>query len=113
MIDATRVSDGALVSIKSVERSTNEIPIARSLSSANLLHDPHNHCVPILDVLNDPVDSTRSLMVMPYLRPFNDPEFLYLVEAIDFMDQMLQVSCRSVTFTLAHSKVVLGTRIYA
>ena len=98
------------MAIKSLPNGGHEVDIGLFLTA---IPHPHNHCVPILDTFPDPVDLQRTLMVMPYLRPFNDPEFLYLVEAIDFMDQMLQVSCRFVTFTLAHSKVVLGTRIYA
>lgn len=92
MIDATRVSDGALISIKSVQRSTDEIFIARLLSSDELLQDPENHCVPILDVFDDPVDDSKAFIVMPYLRPFDNPELRTIREVVDFISQTLEVN---------------------
>lgn len=99
VIDATRISDGALVSIKSVERSTDEVSIARLLSTNELLKDPENHCVPILDALDDPLDGSKALMVMPYLRPFDNPELRTIGEVVDFIDQTLEVNCFKPKYT--------------
>ncbi|CAL1711870.1 unnamed protein product [Somion occarium] len=76
--------------IKSVSRINNEIPITRLLSSKELLADTCNHCVPVLDVLNDPFDLLEVLMVMPYLRPFDDLEFQTIGEVVDFVSQTLE-----------------------
>ncbi|KZT72363.1 hypothetical protein DAEQUDRAFT_32581 [Daedalea quercina L-15889] len=89
-MDAIRKADGALVSIKITKNDTNELAIARYLSSTVVPKAPQNHCVPVLDVLPDPFESTKTLMVMPYLRPFDDPPFTAIGEVIDFIDQTLE-----------------------
>lgn len=92
IVDATRVADGSQVTIKTVSRHNDEVTIARRLSSKELLRDPSNHCVPVLDVFDDPFDTSKALMVMPYLRPFDDPEFRTIGEVMDFISQTLEVS---------------------
>lgn len=79
------------MSIKRIPNNTHEVQLARFLTSAEKLELPNNHCVPILDVLADPFDKSLSLMVMPYLRPFNDPEFTAIGEVVDFIGQTLEV----------------------
>lgn len=76
------------MAIKIVDKNTEEIQISQFLTS---LPDVQNHCVPIYDVLPDPFNSGRSLLVMPFLRPFNDPPFYMAGEVIDFVDQTLEV----------------------
>ncbi len=78
-----------MVAIKAVKKDSEEIHIAQYLTS---FHEAHNHCVPILDVISDPFDQFTSLAVMPYLRPFNDPEFYNIGELVDFIDQTMEVS---------------------
>ncbi|KAI0919176.1 hypothetical protein AcV5_002161 [Taiwanofungus camphoratus] len=90
VIDAIRSQDGSRVSIKRIPNNTHEVQLARFLTSAEKLELPNNHCVPILDVLADPFDKSLSLMVMPYLRPFNDPEFTAIGEVVDFIGQTLE-----------------------
>ncbi len=88
VIDATG-PDGSIVAIKSLRNEgSNEVEIARFLTS---LTHPENHSIPILDAFPDPLDSGRTLMVMPWLRPFNDPELLVVGDVIDFVTQMLEV----------------------
>ncbi|EGO02260.1 hypothetical protein SERLA73DRAFT_86540 [Serpula lacrymans var. lacrymans S7.3] len=89
VIDANR-TDGLVVSIKRVSKTSNEITIGQSLSSMDLLWNPLNHCVPILDVFADPIEQDTSYIVMPHLRPFDDPEFCFIGEIIDFVGQTLQ-----------------------
>ncbi|RPD69052.1 hypothetical protein L226DRAFT_494947 [Lentinus tigrinus ALCF2SS1-7] len=87
IIDATR-PDGTVVALKSIcNEGSREVEIAQFLTSLAL---PDNHCVPVLDVFPDPLDSARTLMVMPWLRPFDDPEFVMVGEVIDFVTQMLE-----------------------
>ncbi|KAM5537833.1 hypothetical protein V8D89_008475 [Ganoderma adspersum] len=90
VIDATR--DGLYgksdrVSIKLTESHAREINIARFLAS---IRDPHNHSIPILDVFQDPLNPQKSLFVMPYLLPFNEPEFEAVGEVVDFVFQSLE-----------------------
>ncbi|GBE87973.1 hypothetical protein SCP_1201990 [Sparassis crispa] len=90
VIDAVRLQDGELVSIKAVPEHSDEIRIARFLSSPELLEHPTNHSVPVLHVLSDPLDNQFKLMVMPFLRPFNNPPFYAIGEVIDFIQQTLE-----------------------
>lgn len=88
IIDATRQADGRVVTIKSTRNDSSEISIARHLSQ---LQEPKNHAAPVLDVFTDPFNPSLSLLVMPYLRPFNDPEFCTIGEVMDFVRQTLEV----------------------
>ncbi|KAH9926080.1 kinase-like domain-containing protein [Amylocystis lapponica] len=93
IIDAICKKDGTAVSIKAVARDGDEVRIARYLSSSDILPHPMNHCVPIVDVLDDPFDDKMSLMVMPYLRSFDDPDFSAFGEVVDFVSQTLEGLC--------------------
>ncbi|THH15510.1 hypothetical protein EUX98_g9455 [Antrodiella citrinella] len=90
VLDATPTGQKYRVSIKVVPRTTQEITIARMLSSKDVNGNPNNHCVPVLDVLPDPLDPSNALLVMPYLRPFNDPPFEVIEEVMDFIRQTLE-----------------------
>lgn len=61
------------------------------LSSELLKDDPRNHCVPILQVIDDPDDDSKSYLVMPLLRPMDNPPFERVKEVVEFVDQMLEV----------------------
>ncbi|KAI0049758.1 hypothetical protein FA95DRAFT_1571003 [Auriscalpium vulgare] len=89
IIDATWHNKVA-VSIKCVERSRAEIDLAQSLVTEALLSNDMNHCVPILDAIQDPVEQDTWLMVMPYLCPFDDPPFGAVGEVLDFVRQTLE-----------------------
>ncbi|KAF9811731.1 hypothetical protein IEO21_06454 [Rhodonia placenta] len=90
VIDAIRQHDGSLVAIKETRNDTEEIGIASFLSSSTLMADPRNHLPPLLEVFRGTLDPQTSFMVMPYLRPFNDPEFGAVGEVVDFVRQSLQ-----------------------
>lgn len=77
------------------------------------MRNPANHCVPILDVLEDPIDPTQSLLVMPYLRPFNDPDFGAIGEVVDFVEQTLEVITVTWTSDLQADQEVVGTTVYS
>lgn len=91
VLDATHMSKGYMVSIKVVPTS-DEINIAQLLSSEELRNRADNHCVPVLDVLPDPLDDSSVLLVVPYLRPFEDPPFEIVDAIMDFIHQTLEVS---------------------
>ncbi|KAI9063419.1 hypothetical protein FKP32DRAFT_1572053 [Trametes sanguinea] len=90
VIDATRVSDGKLVYIKRISSDSQELRILSFLSSEDMRRDPRNHCVPILDVLQDPSEPETSYIVMPFLRYIRSPEFQLIDDILEFLDQALQ-----------------------
>ena len=73
------------------------------LSTKELLADPRNHCVPVIDVIDDPDYDAISYMVMPMLRLVDNPPFQYVKEIIDFVDQILEV--RTIGFA-GHSNLM-------
>lgn len=77
--------------IKRVGRDDEESRIAQMLSTSELREDPRNHCVPIIEMIDDPDDDSVSYMVMPLLRNADNPSFQYVKEIIDFVDQVLEV----------------------
>jgi hypothetical protein len=93
VMDATRISDGKLVMLKQIRKSLHpfEIEIAQFLSSEPQASDPRNHSVPILEVLQDPEDEDLSLLVMPFLKPYDKPKFDTIGEAIECFRQLFEV----------------------
>lgn len=80
-----------MVYIKRVGTGDLETEIALRLTGGPLFSDPRNHCVPVLDVIQDDVDPTVSYLVMPFLRLMDNPEFEYVEEVVDFVNQILDV----------------------
>ena len=91
-MDAVRKSDGLPVTLKAVDTAVHpfEVEIGQFLSSEPLAR---NHCVRILDVLEDPSDPKIAIIVMPLLLPYNAPscEFLTVGEAVAFFKQAFEV----------------------
>ncbi|PCH36039.1 hypothetical protein WOLCODRAFT_91811 [Wolfiporia cocos MD-104 SS10] len=92
ILDATRLSDGKMVSLKKVVRSVHpyEADIAQFLSSKPLSRDARNHCVPIYEVLKVPSDNNTVILVMPFLRQFDDPEFQTVGEVVELCQQLFE-----------------------
>lgn len=90
-MDAKRLKDGITVCLKTVYRTPKEVDIARYFSSPELLQEPTNHSVPILDAFREPSVPDFEYLVMPLLRPFDDPDFTVIGEAVDFITQILEV----------------------
>ena len=91
VMDATRISDGKLVSLKRVKSSSQEIVIASLLSSEGLRKDPRNHCVPILDIIPIPNSDDEVIVVMLFLREATQPIFERVGEVVDYLHQLLEV----------------------
>jgi len=89
LVDAY-TNDGKFVCIKRVGRNDEESCIAQMLSTKELRADPRNHCVPIIEVIEDPNNPAVSYMVMPLLRNADFPPFQYVKEIMDFVDQVLE-----------------------
>ena len=89
-MDATRAWDGRQVMFKKVPAGS-ELEINQFLSSPGLIPESHNHCVPLLDVLELPDEPEQKLMVMPFLRPFDRPRFQTYGEFVSFFSQICDV----------------------
>jgi hypothetical protein len=89
-MDAKRRRDGKQVMLKRVSQQ-QELEIAQLLSSPELRRDPRNHCVPLLESIKPSNALDQTLIVMPYLRPFNCPRFQTFGEFIAFFTQICDV----------------------
>ncbi|PBK85266.1 hypothetical protein ARMGADRAFT_942249, partial [Armillaria gallica] len=92
IMDATRASDGCPLTLKSVSKSIHphEVPIGRFLSSQPLASDPKNHCVPIYDILQSPLDDDVQIIVMPRLYDFNRTPFDTVGELLECFRQIFE-----------------------
>ena len=54
-----------------------------------MIEDPRNHVVPFYASFSE--FPQVQFMVMPVLRRFDDPEFMFACEVIDFVSQVLEV----------------------
>ena len=91
MIDATRASDGKLVYLKAISKTSQELELCRFFSSDELRQDPRNHCVPLLDVVAHPTDPDTCFVVMPFLRKIDNPAFDTVEQVMDCGEQLLEV----------------------
>ena len=92
-MDAVRVKDGKRVVLRRVDPQEDaSVSVLSYLNSPELLADPRNRTVPLLDVLYPPCDEV--LIVMPLLHPFQSTEcpFRYVSEVLEALDQFLQAS---------------------
>ncbi|KAF4621102.1 hypothetical protein D9613_000140 [Agrocybe pediades] len=94
IIDATRIRDGNRVILKRVDGSRHpyETDIHLKLSQEDWLNDPHNHAVPLLDLLEPPFVGEENVffLVMPLLSLYDDPEFQTFGEVIGLLGQMFE-----------------------
>lgn len=65
--------------------------IGQYLSSEPLASHPKNHCVRIHEVLDMPDSPNEIIIVMPLLRPYNDPRLNSVGEAVAFFRQIFEV----------------------
>ncbi|KAJ2985791.1 hypothetical protein NUW54_g10029 [Trametes sanguinea] len=105
VMDATRLSDNELVAIKSFLTNTQELRIAQYFAA---IEDTRNHCVPIREILPDPYDAEFALMVMPFLRPCDNPEFSAVGDVIEFVDQTLEGLAFMHSHRVAHRDVAVA-----
>jgi hypothetical protein len=104
LMDATRISDGASVALKSIKPSVHpyEVEIGTYLLSEPLASDPKNHCVPIYEVLDVPDVDDTVILVMPFLRRYNLPPLQTFGESVDFFQQIFEVHSYICIFLLTH-----------
>jgi hypothetical protein len=84
-------------------RSVDEVKISMYLSTEEMLRDAANHCVPILDYFRDPILPEVEYIVMPVLRAFDNPEFCFVGEVVDFVTQLLEVGLCAASGLASHS----------
>jgi len=91
-MDAVRLHDGKRVMLKKVlpEEGPHELQISRFFSSRGVATNSRNHCVQLLDVIKLS-NSGQQLMVMPFLRPFDNPRFQTFGEFVAFFSQVCEV----------------------
>jgi hypothetical protein len=95
-MNATGMQDNRQVILKRVlpvERP-QELRINELFSSTELAIMPHNHCVPLLDVIELQRPEPQKLMVFPLLFPFNQSEIRTFREFIIFFAQMCEAGPR-------------------
>ncbi|KAL0570540.1 hypothetical protein V5O48_011423 [Marasmius crinis-equi] len=96
MLDARRISDGAIVVLKKVQLQEASLGLPRELRMAQLLRtepyasDPRNNFVPIFEILMLPDADNMAIMVMPLLRRWDAPLFETVGEAVEFCRQMFE-----------------------
>ena len=74
------------------ETHPHEVEISRFLSSEGLASDPRNHCVHLLDVLPDPKEEHTTILVLPLLRSYDNPDFVTVGEVVACLQQLIEVS---------------------
>ena len=89
-MDAMRQRGEKQVMLKKVS-TARELAISQLVSSPRLRHDPRNHCVPLLEVIGLSGAHDQKLMVMPLLRPFDQPRFQTFGEFVTFFTQTCDV----------------------
>ncbi|KAJ7800344.1 hypothetical protein B0H14DRAFT_2616276 [Mycena olivaceomarginata] len=92
IMDAERIDDGEPVMLKWVSKRAHphEVEVGCLFSAPGLVGSPRNHCVPILDVLQDPQDGDRQIIVMPRLIRFDEPVFDTVGEVVDCVRQIFE-----------------------
>ncbi|KAI0069907.1 hypothetical protein K474DRAFT_1609666 [Panus rudis PR-1116 ss-1] len=92
ILDARRKSDGNAVILKLVNQDVHpfEKEISFFLSSEPYASHPRNHCVPIYEVLEVPDMENGIILVMPLLRPHDDPRIKSIGEVVAFFRQIFE-----------------------
>ncbi|KAI0643664.1 hypothetical protein C8Q79DRAFT_976044 [Trametes meyenii] len=90
LMDARRIVDNKLVLFKRVRTDSPELSVALFLSNPENRSNPRNHCIPILEILQDPEDETLSYIIMPFLRYIDSPAFETVGEILDCCEQLLE-----------------------
>ncbi|KAK7448867.1 hypothetical protein VKT23_013597 [Stygiomarasmius scandens] len=93
LMDARRISDGAIVMLKriSIKNNPRELAMARLLHSEPYRSDPRNHCIPIHEILSLPDEEEAVLLVMPFLYGWRvEPKLETVGETVEFLRQIFE-----------------------
>jgi hypothetical protein len=69
-----------------------EPDIAQFFGTGDIASEPQNHCVPVLETLHPPNTDDSVILVMPFLRSYNDPPFESIGDVVNFLRQVFEVS---------------------
>ncbi|RPD78669.1 hypothetical protein L226DRAFT_503302 [Lentinus tigrinus ALCF2SS1-7] len=91
-MDATRLRDGRIVSLKQVKKFEHPIEdqIIRFFSEEPIASDLRNHCVPLYDVLQSPRNEDIMFLVMPHLVRIQKYKFSTVGEALECFRQLFE-----------------------
>ncbi|KAJ7171525.1 hypothetical protein C8R46DRAFT_895444 [Mycena filopes] len=106
-LDATRTRDGTPAMLKWVELWT-ESHIATFL---NLIRDPHNHTIPVMDVIHLPDDPTRRILVTPRMSMVDQPPFGTIGEVLEFLQQFFEGVEFMHRYNVAHCDIALRNMV--
>lgn len=90
---ATHKATGEVVRLKQVRKVFR--PFEREIAeyfSGEFASEPRNHHTPVYEFLESPHDPDLIIFVMPFLCAFDDAPFLTVGEAVDFLEQIFDVS---------------------
>ncbi|KAH9478402.1 hypothetical protein JR316_0008856 [Psilocybe cubensis] len=97
LMDAVRIKDGVEVVIKRVMLEEDNVPLLQYLNSPEMLKDPRNNVVRLLEVITVPHTSDTfpqpsALLVMPKLFPLNSSHlpFRHVREVLNALDQIME-----------------------
>ncbi|RDX54886.1 kinase-like protein [Lentinus brumalis] len=92
IMDAIRVSDGRIVTIKKVYRRLTpfEESTIRRFSGEPLASDPHNYLVPLYDTIQPPDDDGIVLLVMPHLIRIHKHKYATVGEVVECFRQVFE-----------------------
>ncbi|KAI5116529.1 hypothetical protein M0805_005515 [Coniferiporia weirii] len=90
VVDARQRDDGKVIAIKRIEHGSSEGDIGRMLSPSNESREATNHCVPILNYFQDPLNPEVDYIIMPLLRKFDNPEFYAVNEVVELVRQVIE-----------------------
>jgi hypothetical protein len=99
-MDATRLRDNHPVTLKKVfpTEGQHELMINQLFSSTELAEASNNHCAPLLDIIELQHPEPQTLMVFPFLCPFNNPRMQTFEEFVTFFAQICEVWLSSTRF---------------
>ena len=82
-----------MVTLKRIRRKDHpyEADIGLYFSSQALASQPANHCVHVYEVFTLDGEDDAMIMVMPLLRPYTDPSFDTIGEAMECFRQLFEV----------------------
>ncbi|KAH9971422.1 kinase-like domain-containing protein [Lactifluus volemus] len=91
-MDATRLRDNHPVTLKKVfpTEGQHELMINQLFSSTEFAEASNNHCAPLLDVIELQHPEPQTLMVFPFLCPFNNPRMQTFEEFVAFFAQICE-----------------------
>lgn len=97
----------------SVRIHPKEVEITQYFSREPFVSHPSNHCVQLLDVLHLPNEADYVILVLPLLRPYGDPWFESVGEAVEFFRQVFEVCCDLVHSIGSALTIGSGPSIYS